>query len=105
MIHPGITGEDLVRWRAKQPGEFPVKNGATKRGWSQERAAKWYGCSVRQWQRYESGESEVPLPLVRRIQAYSADFSEMLDRIFETPVEKVREWGSPHEELAHEKRT
>lgn len=103
-IRPGMTGEDLAFWRSKQPGSYPAKNGATMPGWSQETAAKWYGCSIRQWQRYEAGETPVPLPLVRRIQAYRNDFSEMLDRIFDTTPEKIEQWGGPHERLQHEKK-
>lgn len=37
------------------------------RGWTQERAAKWYGCTPRSWQRYESGERRVPGPLLKKM--------------------------------------
>lgn len=102
MIHARMTGEDLTVWRKKQPGTYPAKNGATMQGWSQKTAAKWFGCSYRQWQRYESGESGVPLTLVRRIQAYSTDLTEMLDRIFDTTDDKIERWGGPHEMPEHE---
>lgn len=32
-------------------------------GWSQSRAALFYGVKLRQWQRYESGETPVPARL------------------------------------------
>lgn len=35
------------------------------RHWTQSDAAKWYGCTLRQWQRYETGETPIPSPLVR----------------------------------------
>lgn len=48
-----------------------VHNFRVRRGWTQEEAAGWYGCDVRSWQRYESGERRVPAPLLRRIDQYN----------------------------------
>ncbi len=41
-------------------------------GWTQEQACRWYGCSIRAWQYWESGDRRIPFPLVRRIQAGGA---------------------------------
>jgi transcriptional regulator with XRE-family HTH domain len=40
------------------------------RGWTQEQAAAWYGCSVRSWRRYEHGGA--PRPLLTRIAQWAA---------------------------------
>lgn len=39
------------------------------KGWTQEQAADWYGCTVRSWQRWEAGDRRVPGPLLKRIAA------------------------------------
>jgi predicted transcriptional regulator len=44
-----------------------VKTFREKKGQSQAQAASWWGCSERQWRRYETGESPVPRPLLKRI--------------------------------------
>lgn len=41
------------------------------RGWTQVRAARWYGCSERTWRRWETGELGVPLAVVRRLRLKS----------------------------------
>ncbi len=50
-----LTPERLAAWRRA-------------RGWTQEAAAKWYGCSLRNWARWEGG-GPIPLPVERRIAA------------------------------------
>lgn len=37
------------------------------RGWSQAKAAQWYGVTPRSWQRYEAGDRPIPMPLLNRI--------------------------------------
>lgn len=99
QAYAGMKGAALLEWRRKQPGRFRARNGQSIRGWSQIQAAKWYGCSVRQWQRFESGECEVPLPLVRRIQAHRATFEDVVDSVFDTADEEIEKWGGviePH---------
>jgi len=49
-----VTPTDLRAWRLA-------------RGFSQASAADWYGCTLRTWQRYESGERPIPAPLHRRL--------------------------------------
>jgi hypothetical protein len=49
-----MTGKQLSGWR-------------TKRGWTQEQAAAWWGCTKRTWQRYESGDLPIPDPMDTRI--------------------------------------
>lgn len=39
------------------------------RGLSQSVAAEWYGVTLRQWQRWESGETPIPPQLPRIIAA------------------------------------
>jgi hypothetical protein len=39
-------------------------------GWTQEKAASWYGCAARTWRRYELGERPIPKPLLLRIRDY-----------------------------------
>lgn len=46
-----------------------VLNFRLAKGWTQKRAAAWWGCTERSWQRYESGERTVPGPLLKRIAA------------------------------------
>jgi len=52
-----VNPETLRQWRTE------VK------GWTVVSAAKWWGCNVRTWRRYESGERKVPLPLAKRVRA------------------------------------
>lgn len=47
-----------------------VINFRHSRGWSQREAGSWWGVSERQWRRYESGESRVPAPLLKRLARY-----------------------------------
>ena len=49
-----MTPEFLRQWRRS-------------RGWTQPEAARWYGCDVRTWRRFERGETPIALPLQRRI--------------------------------------
>ena len=60
------SGAGLVNTRAIVRQQL-VKLFRTNRGWTQERAAEWYGCSTRSWRRYEHGERPVPTPLVMAI--------------------------------------
>ena len=96
------TPDDLVEWRRTRPGTYEARNGETRPGWSQEMAADWYGVSTRQWQRYEAGRSPIPVPLIKRMEAYEGSFSELVDRVFETPATLLHKWGSPFPELEHE---
>ena len=59
--HKDMTPNDLKIWRGQQPGDYAWKNNQRKAGWSQVRAADWYGVSIRQWVRYESGENAMLL--------------------------------------------
>ncbi|MGH3428514.1 MAG: hypothetical protein ACRDQZ_13260 [Mycobacteriales bacterium] len=60
---PGDLGRSLVEAdRCRAVYDFRRLN-----GWSQLRAAIWYGCSERSWRRYEAGDRPVPLPLLNRI--------------------------------------
>lgn len=48
-----------------------VRNFRHLHHFSQADAAEWYGVSVREWQRYESGwDTPPPRPLLKRIVAY-----------------------------------
>lgn len=101
--HKDMTPNDLVRWRAQQPGDYAYKNNQRKQGWSQVRAADWYGVNERQWRRYETGASAIPLPLVKRLIAYGTSFDDTVARLWETTDEKIEEQGgSVFPELAHE---
>lgn len=100
-----LKPEHLIEWRLKQPGKFKARNGQIKRGWTQEQAAAWYGVSHRQWQRYENGKTPVPLHLVRRIAAHRMSFDDVLDRVLDLDQELVDKWGSPFEQLAHDRVT
>jgi len=97
-----LTGEQLAAWRLAQPGRFIARNGENRTGWTQEQCAEWYGCNVRTWRRFESGQRPVPLPLVKRIEAYGGTLEEIIDRMFETPKDLLDKWGSPFKELEHE---
>ena len=100
--HGGMTPEELRLWRAQRPGEYTYGNNQTRPGWSQLHSAKWYGVSERQWQRYETGESAIPLPLIKRMMAHETSFEDTILRIFETTNEKVEEYGGVLHPLAHE---
>ena len=102
--HEDMTPADLVLWRALQPGEYACRNNQHKPGWSQLQAAKWYGVTERTWQRYEAGESVIPLPLFNRLMAYEASFEDMISRLWETTPEKVEEYSGIFPRLADEGR-
>ena len=42
------------------------------RGFSQQAAADWYGCTLRAWQRYEAGQRPIPAPLHHRLRLAAA---------------------------------
>jgi len=71
-----MTPEELRLWRAQRPGDYAWKFNQRKLGWSQARAAEWYGVSERQWVRYEAGDSEIPLSLVKRMIANETTFED-----------------------------
>jgi len=103
--HKDMTPMELRTWRGQQPGDYAWKNNQRKAGWSQERAADWYGVNERQWRRYESGENGIPLALVKRLIAHEASFDDTINRLWETTDEKIEEFGgSVFPELAHEGR-
>jgi hypothetical protein len=52
-----MTPAELTAWRKQRFG--PARE-----------AASWYGVTLRQWQRYEGGESGIRAPLVHRIEEY-----------------------------------
>lgn len=76
-----MTGDELLEWRLAQAGEHKYKRNQTRGGWTQQQAADWYGCSKRQWQRWETGEADVPLPAVKAILRYSTSIQSVLDRL------------------------
>ena len=98
-----MTGKQLRKWRTQQAGEHAYRNNQKRPGWTQAQAAEWYGVSERQWARYESGESGIPLSLVKRMISYESSFDETISRIWDTPKDLVSEMGGIHPELAHEK--
>lgn len=49
-----LLGERLRDWR-------------TRKGWSQARAADWYGVDVRTWRRWERAETPIPLHVWKRV--------------------------------------
>ena len=102
-LHKSMTPADLVLWRSQRPGEY-ARNNQRKPGWSQLRAAKWYGVTERTWQRYEAGRSAIPLTLIRRLMAHEASMDDMIGRLWETTPEKVEEYGGIFPRLAHEGR-
>ena len=102
--HKDMTPEELRLWRAQRPGDYAWKFNQRKLGWSQARAAEWYGVSERQWVRYESGENAIPLSLVKRMIAHETSFDDMINRIWETTPEKMEEYGGIFPRLAHEGR-
>jgi hypothetical protein len=75
-----MTGEELAAWRLAQPGEFKARNGQTVKGWSQKKAADWYGCGERTWRRWESSD-EIPRKVAKAIVRYSSSLKSELDRI------------------------
>ena len=99
----GASGEAVRRWRQSQPGEYVARNGQRVLGWSQERAAKFVGRTARQWRRYESGDTAVPLTVVKLMAAYDLSWRKVVDRVFETPARVVEEYGGVFPQLAHEK--
>jgi hypothetical protein len=82
--HKDMTPDDLRAWRARQAGDFAYARNQRRPGWNQRRAAHWYGVSERQWNRYENGESPIPLSLVKRLIAYETSFDQTVDRLFDT---------------------
>lgn len=61
--------QDLIRWRTR------------KMRWTQAQAALWWGVSRRTWQRYEDGSTtELPRPLVIRIENPSHDVTYLVDK-------------------------
>lgn len=48
-----MTAQELRAWREA-------------RGWTQAKAAKWWGCREVTWWRYEKGDRAVPAPLAKR---------------------------------------
>ncbi len=101
--HKDMTPDELKRWRGQQPGEYAWKNNQKKTGWSQVRAASWYGVSERQWIRYESGENSIPLALIKRLLAHEASFDDTINRLWETTDEVIeKQGGSVFPQLAHE---
>lgn len=101
--HKDMTPDDLRLWRQQQAGEHPYKRNQTRPGWTQRRAAQWYGVNERQWQRYEAGDAAIPLTLVKRMIAYETSFAQTVDRIFDTTPEQTDQHGGIFPELEREK--
>ena len=78
-----LKGEDLRLWRVTQPGTFKARNGESRIGWTQSRAAEWMGMSTRTWQAWEGNEYLIPERAVRRVVEYSVSLSSTLDKILE----------------------
>lgn len=98
-----MTGAELAQWRGAQTGDHKHKNNQRREGWTQAKAADWFGCSTRQWQRYEAEDTDIPLTLVRRIQGYDQGFAKAIDQIFDASPEQLERWSGPFPELAAEK--
>lgn len=64
-----ITGEELREWRLAQAGTFRARNGQEVSGWTQQRAADWFGCSLRTWSGWEAGNT-IAGHVVRRLIEY-----------------------------------
>lgn len=101
--HKDMSPEDLRLWRQQQAGDHAFKRNQRRPGWTQRRAAAWYGCSEREWQRYEAGEINIPLPLVKRMIAYETSFDQTVDRIFDTTPDQAEEYDGIFPGLAKEK--
>ena len=100
-----MTPSELKIWRGQQPGDYAWKNNQRKSGWTQLRAAEWYGVSERQWNRYESGENAIPLALIKRLIAHESSFDDTINRLWDTTPEKIKQYGgSVFPQLAHEGR-
>ena len=97
--HKDMSPEELRIWRQQQAGEHAFKRNQTRPGWTQRRAAHWYGTSERQWQRYEAGDASIPLTLVKRMQAYETSFDQAVDRVFDTTPEQSARQGGIFPEL------
>ena len=98
------SGADLVRWRKAQAGDHKHRNKQRREGWTQAKAAQWFGCSTRQWQRYEAETTEIPASLVLRIRSYEQGFAKSVDQIFDSSPAQLARQGGPFPELAAEKR-
>jgi DNA-binding XRE family transcriptional regulator len=48
-----------------------VRNFRILRGWTQARAAEWYGVTERSWRRYEAEFGYPPTPLLKRIEQWA----------------------------------
>jgi len=101
--HKDMTPEDLKLWRQQQAGEYAWKRNQTRPGWTQARAAHWYGVCERQWARYEAGDAGIPLALVKRMIAYETSFAQAVDRIFDTTPDQSEKYGGIFPELEREK--
>lgn len=88
-----MTPARLRAWRRSRPGQHRARNGELRSGWTQKRAAGWYGCSPRQWRRYEAGDANIPRPLVLRVRQYGESFEEILDRLLNTTPEEIADRG------------
>ena len=58
----------VVGVRAQVQAEL-VKRFRERRGWTQAQAAAWYGCSEREWRRWERLEVAVSSPALKRMAA------------------------------------
>ncbi len=89
--HKDMTADELRLWRQQQAGDHAYKRNQRRPGWTQRRASHWYGVSERQWLRYETGESPIPLSLIKRLIAYETSFDQTVDRLFDTTPSQLEE--------------
>ena len=95
-----MSGADLRTWRLQQNGEHKIRH-SMRDGWSQVQAAEWYGCSRRQWQRWEQAKAgHVPLHLTKALMRYGTSYHAIVDRMFDTPNHKVEEWDGVVPQIA-----
>ena len=78
---PHMSGEDLKLWRSTLPGTFQARNGQTVKGWSQAKCASWYGIGLRTWQRWESGDTELPVHLIRAVASRQESLEAIIERV------------------------
>ncbi|MEE8241501.1 MAG: helix-turn-helix domain-containing protein [Nitrospirales bacterium] len=74
-----INGDQLREWRLSQAGTY-IHRRRRVNGWSQARAAEWFGAKERTWRAWEKGELPVPVPVVKAIVRYSESIGATIDR-------------------------
>lgn len=67
-----FNGKFLRDWRTRRAGAYR-RGRAAMVGWTQADAAAWYGCSERQWRRWENGETPIPVHVIRRLAQWTTE--------------------------------